>query len=89
MPTLTLTDVVADIRRSRPGLYIRVLGDDVVNFRAEGRDTTNADLDVVRAALTDAGFAEVESWIATEGASWLSDGIRSVSIKVRRTGGER
>ena len=55
----------------------------VVNVGVTGRDLARADVERVRAALGAAGFEEVESWIATEGASWLSDGIQTVSFKVR------
>lgn len=79
----TLDEAFPGIKRAVPAdLYIRIAGDDVINFRAEKRATTNADIDAVRAALTDAGFTESRSWIATEGMSWLSDGIQSVSLRV-------
>jgi hypothetical protein len=86
----TLTDTLPNIHEAAPGLYVRVMREaedglpGVVNFRAERRNTTRADVDAVRATLTAAGFTEVDSWVATEGASWLSDGIDSVSIRVRR-----
>jgi hypothetical protein len=55
---------------------------DVINVGACGRDLTRTDVDAVRAALTEAGYSEVKSWIAAEGMSWLSDGVRTVSFKV-------
>jgi hypothetical protein len=65
-------------------LHLRLLGaDDIVNFSARGRDLTAADVQAVRAALAEMGYDEAKSWVATEGMSWLSDGVRSVSIQVR------
>lgn len=72
-----LVDKVSD------DLYLRLLGDgDIVNFSARDRDLTAADVQAVRTALADMGYGETKSWIATEGMSWLSDGLRSVSIQV-------
>lgn len=72
-----LVDKVSD------DLYLRLLGDDIVNFSARGRDLTASDVQAVRAALAEMGYNETKSWIATEGMSWLSDGVRSVSMQVR------
>lgn len=73
-----LVDKVSD------DLYLRLLGDgDIVNFSARGRDLTAADVQAVRAALAEMGYDEAKSWVATEGMSWLSDGVRSVSMQVR------
>jgi hypothetical protein len=65
------------------GARIRHFGTDVYNVTTDGvRPLTDADLTALRAALAAAGLAEVRSWLATEGASWLTDGIPSVSIRV-------
>lgn len=73
-----LVDKVSD------DLYLRLLGDgDIVNFSARDRDLTATDVQEVRAALGELGYDEARSWIATEGMTWLSDGLRSVSIQVR------
>jgi hypothetical protein len=54
----------------------------VMNIVGDGRELAKADVDALRAALDEAGYRELESWVAREGASWLSDGIPSVSIRI-------
>lgn len=49
-----------------------------------GREMTREDVDAFRVALTGVGHVEVESWVTTQGASWLSDGVfAGVSFRVR------
>jgi hypothetical protein len=69
------------------GLRLRHSGNgatrhDVLNIVADGRETTRADVDAFRALLAGHDLTEVESWVAGEGVSWLSDGITSVSFEV-------
>lgn len=64
------------------GIRLRTFAD-VVNISGDGRDLTREDVERLRAVLAEAGLEEVKSWIATEGASWLSNGIQSVSIRVK------
>lgn len=54
----------------------------IVNISGEGRDLTPGDVTALRAELTAAGCVEVRAWIATEGASWLSSGVTSVSFEI-------
>ena len=65
------------------GVKIRQMSQNIINIYPCGRDLTKADVTIVRAAIIDAGYAEVESWVAREGMNWLSDGIASVSIRVQ------
>lgn len=54
-----------------------------VNSISSRRQFVRADVDAVRAALAEAGYAELDSWVATQGASWLSDGLfAGVSFRV-------
>lgn len=77
--------LIEDIRAALPeGVSARELGDGVINVRPSGRDVEPADITALRAVLVAHEAREVKSWIATEGASWLSDGIKSVSLLVRR-----
>lgn len=64
-------------------LFLTVFGDGVINVGAQGRELENADVVAVRAAFTEAGYVEVDSWVATQGMTWLSDGIKSVSFRIR------
>lgn len=84
MTTNRLDDVAATLTAAHPDLTARSIGPDghILNIGAKGRDLTRADVDAARELLTSAGFIEAESWIATEGASWLTDGIKSVSLRV-------
>lgn len=52
------------------------------NIHGIGRDLTPEDVDALRAAIDREGYEEIKSWVATEGASWLSDGTKSVSIEI-------
>lgn len=76
-------DLITAIGTALPeGARVRLIREDVVNVYASGRDLTRQDVDATRAALTGASYAEVKSWIAREGMSWLSDGVASVSFKI-------
>lgn len=49
------------------------------------RALTSADIDEVRAALTDAGYHEIDAWVASQGGSWLTaDLFAGVSFRIRR-----
>jgi hypothetical protein len=51
------------------------------------RELVRADVDAFRAALTEAGYVEVKSWIAWQNRSWMSDGVfAGVSFEVRKVG---
>ena len=63
---------------------LRELKNDLINIGAERRRLEREDVDALRAALTEAGYREVESWIATEGMSWLSSGIQTVSMRIEK-----
>lgn len=80
---ITLQDLAKSLADGRPGLYIRGMGADVINIGGGRRELIPADVEDVREALTSAGYVEVKSWIATEGMSWLSDGVQSVSFRIR------
>jgi hypothetical protein len=55
-----------------------------LNTADDRRELTREDTDAFRAALAEAGYAEVESWVAMQGVSWLSDGVfAGVSFRVR------
>jgi len=56
----------------------------VVNILPRGRDLAPEDVEAVRVILAEKGYVEIKSWVALEGASWLSSGIESVSFKVRK-----
>jgi hypothetical protein len=71
--------------RADGGLYLTAYPGGVVNVCARERDLTRADVDAVRAALGEAGYAELESWVAAQGVSWLSAGMQAgVSFRVAR-----
>lgn len=57
----------------------------VYNITAPDRDMlTREDVEAFRAVLTECGYVEVESWVASQGVSWLSDGVfAGVSFRVR------
>lgn len=57
----------------------------VINMTtADGREMVREDVDAFRSALTGAGYAEVKSWVATQGMSWLHPGLfAGVSFEVR------
>lgn len=88
---MSVADRIVTLLRERrsgdldDGLFLRAWPDrDLINISGRGRDLTRADVDAVRAALGETGYVEVDSWIATEGLSWLSDGVKSVSFRIRR-----
>lgn len=59
-----------------PGAIVNVAG-------ADGRELTPEDIADVRSQIAYVDCKEVRSWVATEGMSWLSDGMQSVSFEVR------
>lgn len=78
--------LIGDVRAALPeGVNARELGEDVINIYPSGRDVHPDDVAALRGVLAAHGATEVESWIATEGMSWLSDGITSVSLRIRRS----
>lgn len=66
-----------------PEIYLRTFGNDLVNIGGVGRELEGRDVTKLRAALAEAGYEETASWIATEGKSWMSNGVRSVSIRIK------
>lgn len=78
-------ELLPAIREALPqGACVRQMSDPIVNIHAPCRALTEEDVDAARAAILAAGYEEVQSWIATEGMSWLSDGIPSVSFEIRQ-----
>lgn len=58
-------------------------GSEVVNVTTPGREMTREDVETFRAILAEHGLEEVQSWVATQGMSWLSDGVfAGVSFRV-------
>jgi hypothetical protein len=56
-----------------------------LNTSDDRRELTRGDVDAFRAALTEAGYVEVKSWIAWQNKSWMSDGVfAGVSFEVRK-----
>jgi hypothetical protein len=79
-------ELIEAVRQALPeGARAREINPSVINIYGEGREATQADLSAALAAITGAGYIPAESWVATEGMSWLSDGVRSVSIRIERT----
>lgn len=79
-----LDEIVAAFRQTHPSLNVRAMAgynDRIINV-GPANLVERTHMDALRAALTDGGWVEVDSWIATEGLSWLSDGIQSVSLRV-------
>lgn len=68
------------------GAHARCYGEpvSVINIHAPSREVTPEDVAAARRAITGEGFTETKSWVATEGMSWLSTGVHSASIAVRR-----
>lgn len=66
-------------------LIVRRYSNGVLNIDTLSSDRlANEHLDAFRDDLRSAGYAEVESWIARQGMSWLSDGVfAGVSLTVR------
>jgi hypothetical protein len=64
-------------------LLVKVFAHGVINIDGRGRELRREDVDAVRAALKEIGYVEVKSWVATQGASWLSSGLSAgVSFEV-------
>jgi len=66
--------------------YLREYDNGVINLNTVDfyREMVAEDVEAFRAALTAAGYVEVGSWVATQGMSWLSDGVfAGVSFRVR------
>lgn len=69
------------------GLYLTVFNDSVINLAPRDRELTRDDVDTVRAAIARIGMREVESWLARQGVSWLSDGVfAGVSFRLSAAG---
>lgn len=69
-------------------LYLKAFSDGVINIAGHGRELRRDDVDAVRAALSQIGYVEIESWVATQGMSWLSAGMPAgVSFRVEPAGG--
>lgn len=67
------------------GLYLHVFSDSVINIDGRARDLERADVELVRLAISDAGYTEVESWLPMVGVSWLSGGLSAgVSFRIAR-----
>lgn len=68
------------------GLYLKAFSGTVINIDGRGgRRLRREDVEAVRAALTEIGYAEVDSWIPRQGVSWLSDGVSAgVSFRIAR-----
>ena len=80
-PPVTLADALPAIRRMCPDhLRLTDMGD-ILNVDPGLHNLTREDIDTVRIALAISGLREVESWIATQGATLFSDGLKSVSIR--------
>ena len=62
-------------------------GQGVLNVMEQNQTLTRPRLDQFRAALKEVGYNEGESWVATQGASWLCDGLfAGVSMRIRKVG---
>lgn len=76
--------LVAKLAAELPdGLRLVSMGDrreGLINISGVRRELERADVDALRAALAGSGYVEVMSWVATEGASWLSPGVQSISM---------
>lgn len=67
------------------GLYLTTYPSPVINVSERTREMTSADVDAIRAAITEAGYRSVEEWLPRQGASWLSAGISvGVSFRLRK-----
>lgn len=65
------------------GLRVSRFANGVLNVIEKDETLTRPRLDQFRAALTEAGYREKESWVASQGVSWLSDGVfAGVSMRV-------
>lgn len=82
---MDLTELRTRLERimGRRGLALRFYDNGVINMTAPVRQVTQEDMAAFRAVLTQHGYEEAESWIATQGVSWLSDGVfAGVSFRV-------
>lgn len=68
------------------GLHLSTFPSGVVNLAPHSRSLVKSDVDTLRIAFADLGLAVVDEWLATQGASWLSDGVTSVSFQVEEDG---
>jgi hypothetical protein len=67
------------------GLTVTVFPSGVLHIDRREGDLERADVDATRAAFTELGYDELESWVATQGASWLSDGVATgVSFRIAK-----
>lgn len=65
-------------------LLVKAYSGGIFNIDGRGRELTCEDVDAVRTALAEIGYVEVDSWVATQGASWLSSGLSAgVSFRVQ------
>lgn len=82
-----MSALVEQLAAALPGhLRLHEFTNGVINLNTadDRREMTRDDTDAFRAALAEAGHVETESWIAWQGASWLSDGVfAGVSFRVR------
>jgi hypothetical protein len=72
-----LADAIRE-KRSRlvlDGLHLMAFPSGVINVSGREREVMQADLETIRAAIAEAGFTEVESWLPRQGVSWLSEGV--------------
>jgi hypothetical protein len=59
---------------------VRVMSNDIINLHGL---VTKLDMTTAMTAITSMGWVTVDSWLAAEGMSWLPEGVRSVSLKVK------
>lgn len=56
----------------------------VLSLMNSDSSLTQPELDQVRKALKEAGYVDYESWVATQGASWLNSGLfAGVSLRIK------
>lgn len=54
-----------------------------VRLRNESKEFLQGHLDTFRKLLAEAGYRDYESWVATQGASWLNSGMfAGVSVRI-------
>lgn len=57
----------------------------VLNIDRHEGDLRAADVNAVRAAFDSLKYDEIEAWLPTQGASWVSNGVSAgVSFRVRK-----
>lgn len=67
------------------GLRIEQFANGVLNIQQREETLTRERLEEFRMALHNAGYIETKSWVATQGASWLSGGVfAGVSMKIKK-----